>query len=186
MNFDFSDKEKAFFSQVHENMVTFAKERDLESGDLSKIRGHLAGALSVLAPLGYLKLGLATEDAPVSGSLALMAAMEKLSGVSPSIFLSVEMNTRLFGRILNDWDSANDRKKMLELLMAGEIIGAVALSESSMNVENESLATAGIRNGSQVVVNGTKGYVVNGPMADWFAVVGCLDDQTVAFLVEKD
>ncbi|MBC2744169.1 MAG: acyl-CoA dehydrogenase family protein, partial [Desulfosarcina sp.] len=185
MNFDFSDKEKTYFSQVNEAMTAFAEERDLESADLSIIREHLTGALSALAPLGYLKIGFSDEGEPVSGTLALMAAMEQLAGISPSIFLSVEMSTRLFGGILNLWGRSEDKNKMLEKLTAGEVVGAVALSESAMNVENEPLATAGTRDGNQIVVSGTKSYVVNGPMADWFAVVGSLDDQTAVYLIEK-
>ena len=186
MNFDFSDKEKVFFAQVHDAMIAFAQERDLESGDLSTIRDNLAGAISVLAPLGYLKMGVSGKEEPVSGTLALMAAMEQLSGVSPSVFLSVEMSSRLFGRIVNRWDSAGDRNALVEKLVAGEVVGAVALSESAMNVENEPLATVGTREGDRIVVSGTKNYVVNGPLADWFAVAGRLDDQTVIFLVERE
>jgi alkylation response protein AidB-like acyl-CoA dehydrogenase len=186
MNFDFSDKEKAYFDQVRDAMTTFAAERDLESGDLSAIRGNLADALSVLAPLGYLKMGVSGKAEPVSGTLALMAAMEQLSAISPSVFLSVEMSSRLFGRILNRWDSADDRASLVQQLMAGEVVGAVALSETAMNVENEPLATVGTREGDRIVVNGTKNYIVNGPLADWFAVAGRLDDQTVIFLVERE
>ena len=186
MNFDFSDREKAFFSGVDEVMTAYAKDRDLESGDLAMIRDHLAGALSALAPLGYLKLGLQTEDVPVCGSLALVAAMEQVAGISPSIFLSVEMSTRLFGRVLNIGEPSEDRKKILQRLAAGEVVGAVALSESSMNVENEPLATTATRDGGVIDVHGTKSHVVNGPLADWFAVVGRLDGQTGVFLIEKD
>ena len=186
MNFDFSDKEKAYFDQVRDAMIPFASERDLESGDLSTIRDNLSDALSVLAPLGYLKMGVSGNAEPVSGTLALMAAMEQLAGISPSVFLSVEMSSRLFGRIVNRWDSADDRASLVQQLMAGKLVGAVAISESAMNVENEPLATVGTREGDRIVVNGTKNYVVNGPLADWFAVAGRLDDQTVIFLVERE
>ncbi len=186
MNFDFSEKENAFLAQVNAAMTALAEECDLESGDLSMIRKHLAGTLSALAPLGYLKIGLSVNDPPVSGTLALMAAMEQLAGISKSTFLSVEMNARLFGRILDCWHLAEDKQPIMQKLTAGEAVGAVALSESSMNVENDPLATIGTRDGSRIVITGSKRYVVNGPLADWFAVVGRLDDRTVIFLVEKE
>ncbi len=186
MNFDFSEKEKAFFSQVKDGMAAFAEARDLEAGDLSMIRKHLAGALSALAPLGYLKIGFHTDDVPVRGSLALMAAMEQVAGISPSIFLSVEMSARLFGRILNVGAPSEVKKRVTQGLAAGEVVGAVALSESSMNVENEPLATTATRDGGLIDVSGTKSHVVNGPLADWFAVVGRLDGQTGVFLIEKE
>jgi len=185
MNFDFSEKEKMFLAQVSDTMTTFAKARDLESADLSMIRNQLTDTLAVLAPLDYLRIGLIKEGAPMSGTLALMAAMEQLSGIAPSIFLSVEMSARLFGRILGLQKPAADMHKMVEKLASGEAIGAVALSESSMNVENDPLTTAGTRDGRRVAVTGVKSYVVNGPIADWFAVVGRLDDQTAVYLIDK-
>ncbi|WP_319407299.1 acyl-CoA dehydrogenase [uncultured Desulfosarcina sp.] len=186
MNFDFSEKEKTFLAQVSNTMAAFSKAQDLESGDPSMIRNHLTDSLAVLAPLDYLKIGLLKEGAPLSGTLALMAAMEQLSGIAPSIFLSVEMSTRLFGRILRLQEPADDRPKIVEKLALGEVIGAVALSESAMNVENDPLATIGIREGGRIAVSGAKSYVVNGPIADWFAVVGRLDDQTAVYLIEKE
>jgi alkylation response protein AidB-like acyl-CoA dehydrogenase len=186
MNFDFSEKEKTFLAQIGDRMATFAKARDLESGDLSTVRNHLTDTLAVLAPLDYLKIGLIKEGAPLSGTLALMAVMEQLSGIAPSIFLSVEMSTRLFGRILGLQDPTEGTLKIIDKLAAGEVVGAVALSESSMNVENDPLATAGTRDGRRVAVAGVKSYVVNGPIADWFAVVGRLDDQTAVYLIEKN
>ena len=185
MNFDFSDNEKMFLAQISDTMTAFAKAQDLESGDLPMIRNHLTDTLAVLAPLGYLKIGLLKIGAPVSGTLALMSAMEQLSGISPSIFLSVEMSTRLFGRILRLKEPAEDTHKIVEKLASGEVIGAVALSESAMNVENDPLVTAGIRDGRRIAVSGAKSYVVNGPVADWFAVVGRLDNQTAVYLIEK-
>ncbi len=186
MNFDFSDSEKAFFSRVEEVMTAFAKERSLESGDLPAIRANLTGALSAMAPLGYLNIGLHADDVPVCGSLALMAAMEQVAGISPSIFLSVEMSARLFGRILNAGDPSAVKKGIMQRLAAGEVVGAVALSETSMNVENDPLATTATRDGGLIDVSGAKSHVVNGPLADWFAVVGRLDGQTGVFLIEKE
>lgn len=186
MNFDFSEKEKTFLARVSDTMAAFAKSQDLESGDLSMIRKHLTETLAVLAPLDYLKIGLSEEGVPVSGALALMAVMEQLSGIAPSIFLSVEMSTRLFGRILGLQDPTEATHNIVEKLAAGEVVGAVALSESAMNVENDPLSTVGIRDGREIAVSGAKSYVVNGPMADWFAVVGRLDDQTAVYLIEKN
>jgi alkylation response protein AidB-like acyl-CoA dehydrogenase len=115
-----------------------------------------------------------------------MAAMEQLAGISPSIFLSVEMSARLFGRIVNVGDLSDGKKTIVQQLTTGLVVGAVALSESSMNVENEPLETTATREGGVIDVCGTKSYVVNGPLADWFAVVGRLDDQTAVFLIEKE
>ena len=186
MNFDFTDEEKNFFSEIAETMETVAENRNFESGDLDTVRGNLAEALTALAPTGYLKLGLNAENAPVSGTLPLMAAMEQLSGISPSLFLAVEMSTRMFGRVVTLGEEAGKGSDILSALAAGKTVGAVALSEESLNVENDPLTTTATRDGDVVLVNGTKSLVVNGPLADWYAVVGMLDEKAAVFFVEKD
>jgi alkylation response protein AidB-like acyl-CoA dehydrogenase len=185
MNFEFSDNENAFFTELSSALGKFAQDRDLESGDLESVRGHLGEALTALASLGYLKIGLAQPDPPAAGTLALMAAMERLAAVSPSLFLAVEMSTRLFGRALALDGRSSEAEVLEKQIAAGEIVGAVALSETAMNVENDPLTTTGTREGDIIYVNGAKSYVVNGPVADCLAVVGCLDDGLAVFLVDR-
>lgn len=185
MNFDFSEQETAFMSDLDGALGAFARDRDPESGDLEAVRGHLVAALGTLAPLGYLKIGLIQTDEPVSGTLALTAAMERLAGVSPSIFLAVEMSTRLFGRTLALGGPSQEGARIRRRLAAGELIGAVALSETAMNVENDPLTTTGIRKGDAIIVSGSKGHVVNGPLADMFAVIGRLDEGMAVFLIDR-
>ena len=184
MNFDFTDREKAFFDEVKVAMGSVRKIRELESKDIKAIRKNLLAVLNGLRTCGYLQLALAGQDAPVSGTLSLMAAMEKVAGVSYSGFLGVEMSSRMFGRALTlgDPKAAAD---ILEELTAGRIVGALALSEGSLNVENDPLATTGSRDGEVYLVNGSKSFVINGPVADWFAVVGRIEEQAALFLVEK-
>ena len=153
MNFDFTDEEKNFFSEVTKAMETAAENRDFESGNLDTVRDNLAEALTALAPTGYLKLGMNGEDAPVSGTLPLMAAMEQLSGISPSIFLAVEMSTRMFGRAAALGQEAGKGADILSALAAGKTVGALALSEESLNVENDPLTTTASRDGDTVCVN---------------------------------
>ena len=185
MNFDFSATETAFFTELSDALGKFAQDRDLESGNLESVRGNLAAALAVLAPRGYLKIGASLPDPPVAGSLALMAAMERLATVSPSLFLAVEMSTRLFGRALTLGERTPALEALAKQMAAGGIVGAVALSETAMNVENDPLETTGTRQGDTILVSGTKHYVINGPLADCLAVVGCLDDGLAIFLVDR-
>jgi alkylation response protein AidB-like acyl-CoA dehydrogenase len=185
MNFDFSATETAFFAELGSTLRKFAQDRDMESGDLETVRGNLAAALAALAPIGHLKMGLSQTDSPVAGSLALMAAMERLAAVSPSLFLAVEMSTRLFGRALTLGEQTPAVEALAKQIAAGELMGAVALSEAAMNVENDPLTTAGTRKGDTVLVSGAKNYVINGPVADCLAVVGCLENGLAVFLVDR-
>ena len=73
--------------------------------------------------------------------------------------------------------------QLLPLLKTGQILGAVALSEDTMNVHNDPLETEGIEKGDDIRISGVKNFVVNGPVADWIAVVGRMHDKDVIFLM---
>jgi alkylation response protein AidB-like acyl-CoA dehydrogenase len=185
MNFDFSPREKALFQKVHDIMRALEQDRNLESPDQNESAALVRNALARLGASGYLNLGLTEDPDGSNETLTLMGAMEALSVVSPSIFLAVEMSSRVFGRIVRSWGRPEQRERLLGPLRGGQILGAVALCEKAMNTENDPLGTTGRMENETVVINGRKTYVVNGPMADWFAVAGLIENQPVFFLVES-
>jgi alkylation response protein AidB-like acyl-CoA dehydrogenase len=184
MNYDFSDKEFNLFVEIHTIISEFAKTNNLENSDAGLTETNIRQALVLLSQTPYLKLGIEKAE-DYNGLLTLMGAMEVIAGVSPSLFLSIEVSTRIFGRALSSWGSDEQRENLLAPLLSGKLIGAVGLSENSMNVDNEPLQTIGAANGDIVKINGHKQYVINGPVADWLAVAGMMDEKNVLFLVEK-
>ncbi len=186
MNFDFSEEEQKYHLELESTLAGFIAEENLGEGD-SGITGEIVEkCLHILAGNGYLKLELEKSDTAPGGSLNLMACMEILASASQTLYLAVEMSTRMFGRIIRMWGTREQKAHLLPLLTAGEILGAVALSEDAMNVHNDPLATEGIEKGDDIQVSGDKSFVVNGPVADWIAVVGRIHDQDAIFLVERD
>jgi alkylation response protein AidB-like acyl-CoA dehydrogenase len=184
MNYDFSDKEFNLFVEIHTLISEFAKENNIESSDAGLTDENTRQALALLSQTPYLKLGVEqTED--FNGMLTLMGAMEVIAGISPSLFLSIEVSTRIFGRLLSNWGSEEQKKNLLAPLVSGKLIGAVGLSEDSMNVDNDPLQTIAVADGDSVKINGHKQYVINGPIADWFAVAGMMDGKNVICMVEK-
>ncbi len=184
MNYDFNDKEFNLFVEIHTRISEFANGKDLESYDTKNSEKNTRLALALLSETPYLKLGIEKiED--YNGLLTLMGAMEVIAGISPSLFLSVETSTRIFGRILSTWGSDFQKEKLLPALLGGKIIGAVGLSEDAMNVDNDPLKTTATADGDQVKISGRKQYVINAPLADWIAVAGQMDGKNAVFLVEK-
>ncbi len=181
MNYDFSEKEHSFFIDIQNIMQKLAGEKDLEGGDTKE---NVSLALNQLAGTPYLRLCLA-EDKEYNGMLTMMNAMEVVGAFSPSVFLSVEMSARVFGRMIAELGNDRLKETILKPLLEGQVLGAVAVSESSMNVVNEPLQTEGKADGDKVIVNGAKQYVVNAPLADWIAVAGVLDGKPVVFMIEK-
>lgn len=184
MNFDFNDREIAFRERLKglfesESEVSLGQ---LEGSDTSQIRNLVLRFFKILAETGYLSLGLENGK----GSMRLIAAQECLATISPSLFLSVEMNARIFGRLVATYGNSEQKKEILPALKEGRLIGALALSEEGMSIDNKPLHTTGIPVEETVLVSGSKNHVVNAPVADWIAVAGKMEDKVVFFLMEKE
>jgi len=134
-----------------------------------------------LAQAGYLDLGLRDGKNRVS----LVAIRESLAAVAPSLFVSVEVSTRLFGRLISVYGTSDQKADLLPAIQEGRLIGAVGLSEAGMNIEG-SLETLALSTGSDFLVSGSKGHVVNAPIADWIAVAGKTNGRLAFFLLKAD
>ncbi len=184
MNYDYSEKEFTFFIDIYEMLKTFAADHPMDAaGDAAS--KNIGEAVAKLARTPYLKLALEETDG-LSGMTSLMGAMETVAAVSPSLYLSVEYSTRVLGRALAQWATADQKKKWLNPLFDGVCLGALALCEETVNVDNDPLATSGKTEGGNIVVNGRKQFVVNAPRAAFFGVVGLFEDKPAMFMVPKD
>ena len=184
MNFDYSETEKDLCQKVKGVFDTDAKDSlaRLEKGKNNVIRSVVLKYLKSLGRVGYLTCGLDEGK----DTMSLMKAQESLTTISPSLFLTVEVNARIFGRMIAVYGTADQKSQFLDRLKEGRIIGAVALSEGGMNIENNPLQTAGQRVGERYVVNGDKNHVVNAPIADWIAVAGRVKENSAFFVIKKD
>jgi len=183
MNFDYSETQSNLYEKVKgvfdtDTEASFAK---LESGDDDAIRIVVSKYLKVLGQVGYLTLGLENGK----DTVGLVAAQESLATISPSLFLSVEINARIFGRLIAVYGTADQKSQFLPDLKEGRLIGTVALSEGGMNIENNPLHTAGVQVGDGFLVTGEKNHVVNAPIADWIAIAGKVKENIVFFVIKK-
>lgn len=185
MDYDFTEAEFNFFADVEERIKGAGDVSELERRGASGDAEHIRRLLGVLSETGYLEPGLGRAGG-LSSQLALMGAMEVFAGISPSAYLSVEASSRLFGRALDCWAGPEQKQRYLEPIKSGKKIGALALSEGSMNIENDPLATQGEPGGESVMVSGSKQYVINAPVADLIAAAGLCGGRHALFLIEKE
>ncbi|KAB7705495.1 acyl-CoA dehydrogenase [Bacillus aerolatus] len=84
------------------------------------------------------------------------------------------------------------KEKYLPEMAAGNKIGAFALSEPGAGSDATNLATRAEKSGSKWILNGTKHFITNAPVADVFTVFALTDKEKgakggiTAFLIEKD
>ncbi len=184
MNYDFSEKEFTFFIELHQLLTQFADGKKLDDCDLAASQDHVRQVLTLLAGTPYLKLGLDPVEG-FNGLVTLTGAWEVLAHISPSLYLAVETSTRVFGRMIAVWGNDAQKKKWLQGITSGAILGAVGLSEETLNVDNAALTTVGVPHGDRTEITGKKQYVVNAPVADWIAVAGNMQDKPAVFIVDK-
>ncbi|MCP3951454.1 MAG: acyl-CoA dehydrogenase [Desulfobacterales bacterium] len=184
MNYDFSEKEQAFISGIEDALTGCVEKRGSQYQDLAVVDKDLRQTLQQLEASGYTRMGCGADN---GGTQLLMVAMEKVAATAPSLFLGIEMSCRMFGRLLGTWASSPALKDdVFPQVVEGRTVGAVALSEAAMNTENQPLETSGTRDGQQIIVNGTKSFVVNGPLADWIAVAGQFEEKVALFIIARD
>lgn len=88
---------------------------------------------------------------------------------------------------------ANEQQKSryLPQMAAGDAIGAFALTEPNAGSDASNLATTAVRHGDKWILNGTKHFITNGPVAGVVTVMAVTDKSKgargiSAFIVEKD
>ncbi|MDL2286742.1 acyl-CoA/acyl-ACP dehydrogenase [Desulfococcaceae bacterium OttesenSCG-928-F15] len=183
MNFDFS-KEHLELTEAIKNALkkTSGVEKLLSAQNPQEVKRELLNKIGKLVESGYLKLGTGTSFTDCN----VTAVLEVAAQYGPDFFIPMEMSTRLFGRILWNYGTSSQKKTCLEPIQKGLLIGAVALSEKNLSIENAPLACRGEKKGDSVKVTGEKNFVVNGPFADCFAVVGEMDGRSAIFLIPEN
>jgi alkylation response protein AidB-like acyl-CoA dehydrogenase len=183
MDFDFSERQGKIGDEVRRLFTTDSRPslEELENGNDVLIRSSALHWLKILGRAGYLVLGLGDGR----NTVELVAAQESLATVCPSLFLSVEVSARIFGRLIAIYGTPDQRAQLLPALGEGELIGTVAISEGCMSLENNPLSTTGVSFGQGFMLNGSKSHVVNAAIADWIAVAGKTEENAAFFLINK-
>lgn len=125
------------------------------------------------------------------GYLAHTVAIEELSRGSGSVSLSYGAHSNLCVNQLNLNGSEDQKQRYLPKLCSGEHVGALAMSEAGAGSDVVSMKLRAERKGDQFLLNGTKMWITNGPVADTLVVYAKTDPSAgprgiTAFIIEKD
>jgi isovaleryl-CoA dehydrogenase len=124
------------------------------------------------------------------GYLAHCVAMEEISRASASVGLSYGAHSNLCVNQLRRNGNDEQRRKYLPKLISGEHVGALAMSEPGAGSDVVSMRTRADRKGDGYVLNGSKMWITNGPVADTIVVYAKTDRTAgargiTAFIIEK-
>ncbi|MDA0664625.1 MAG: isovaleryl-CoA dehydrogenase, partial [Proteobacteria bacterium] len=119
-----------------------------------------------------------------------VVAVEELSRASASVGLSYGAHSNLCVNQINRNGTEEQKRRYLPKLISGEHVGALAMSESGAGSDVVSMRLRAERKGDRYILNGTKMWITNGPVADTLVVYAKTDPAAdkrgiSAFLVEK-
>jgi isovaleryl-CoA dehydrogenase len=110
--------------------------------------------------------------------------MEEISRASASVGLSYGAHSNLCVNQIRRNGTPAQKKKYLPKLVAGEAVGALAMSEPGAGSDVVGMKLRAERRGDRYVLNGNKMWITNGPDADVLVIYGKGEGIT-AFIVEK-
>ncbi len=144
-----------------------------------------------LGKLGLLGITVEEEHGGAGlGYLEHCIAMEEVSRGSASVGLSYGAHSNLCVNQIRRNGSEEQKRRYLPKLISGEWVGALAMSEPGSGSDVVSMRLRAEKRGSRYVLNGTKMWITNGPVAETLVVYAKTDIQAgprgiTAFLIEK-
>ncbi len=189
MNFELSQDQQQIQQLAHE----FA-EKDLLPGVIERDEKaeFPLEAFKKLGKTGIYGLPYSTEVGGLGGSyLSYILAVEEISKVDASFGIAFSVDTSLYGgSIMNSSAPTEIKKKFLAPITYGEKIGSFGLTEHTAGSDAAGQKTVATKDGDSYILNGSKCFNTNGPLAD-YTVIYCLTDPALgtkgmaAFVVEK-
>lgn len=189
MNFELTEQQQHIVNQAREftakRLAPDVVERDETSTfpiDAFKEFGSM-GMYGLCYPKEFGGTGL--------GYVPYILAVEEVSKVDASFGIAFSVNTSLYGgSIMYSNADAEQKKRFLSPIASGQAIGSFGLTEHSAGSDAAGQKTIAEKDGDSYILNGTKIFNTNGPLAD-YTVVYALTDPSIgtksmcAFVVEK-
>jgi isovaleryl-CoA dehydrogenase len=124
------------------------------------------------------------------GYLAHCVAMEEVSRASAAVGLSYGAHSNLCVNQIRRNGSREQKSRYLPKLISGAHVGALAMSEPNAGSDVVSMRTRADRKGDRYILNGSKMWITNGPVADTLVIYAKTDRTAgargiTAFIVEN-
>jgi isovaleryl-CoA dehydrogenase len=124
------------------------------------------------------------------GYLAHCVSMEEISRASGAVGLSYGAHSNLCVNQIRRNGSAEQKQRYLPKLISGEHVGALAMSEAGAGSDVVSMRTRAERKGDRFILNGSKMWITNGPLAETLVIYAKTDPAAgprgiTAFIVEN-
>ena len=166
MDFAFTEEQRLFAESVRR----FATDK-LQPGALKRAHDPEFdwATAQMIADQGLLGITLKAEDGGIGGTLMdAVIAIEQVALVCPKSADIVQAGN--FGpiRTFAEYGTPQQKEKWLPDLLSGKMLISLGMSEPDAGSAATELRTSAREDGDHYVLNGTKRFITNGPVADTF------------------
>lgn len=164
MDFELTREQKMIKKNVREFMrkeiAPIAEELDREA--------HLPeGIWKTLGDLGLLGIGIPEEyEGSGMDKFTFTLVVEEIARVCPGIALSYVAHSNLCAHNISHNASVDIKQKFLPGLCTGDLIGCLGITEPDAGSDAVGIQTTADRDGDHFILNGSKMFITNAPMAD--------------------
>lgn len=193
MNYELNDIQKSIkdnFKKFCENEIK-PQAPLLDIGDGKSVE-LLKKNIKKLGDLGYLGMIHEEEYGGTDQDLINFAiAGEEVARACAATFLSAGASCGLCGMPIRLFGSKKQKEKYLPGIVSGDIIGSFGLTEPQAGSDAVAIATTAKKKGDKWILNGTKTFITNAPIADVCLVMAYNDKEAgpangvTAFLIDK-
>jgi butyryl-CoA dehydrogenase len=176
MDFSLTDEQEQFLKSLKEFL---ANEILPHAAEMDRTETFRRDNLRALAEFGYTGLNFPERFGGANADFvtATLAGIE-VSRACASTSLTVGASLALCGYPILQYGSEAQQRNFLPKLISGEWLGALALTEPNAGSDLAAIKTHAERRGDRLIINGTKTYITNGPIADLILTfVATMDDQ---------
>ncbi len=195
MNYSLNDVQKS----IKDNFSTFCSKELapraplLDKASDDEVKVLIKENIRKLAEIGF--LGIGHEEKYGGTNLDLITqsiAGEEVAKACASSFLSGGASCGLFGTPLRLFGTEEQKQKYLPGIIKGDIIGSFGLTEPEAGTDAAAIKTTAVKKGNEWVLNGSKTFITNAPIAD-VCLVMAYNDKAVgpgsgvtAFIVDSN
>jgi alkylation response protein AidB-like acyl-CoA dehydrogenase len=115
---------------------------------------------------------------------------EEISAVNGGLDMARMATTTLYGMPIARFGTPEQKKKYLEPIVSGDLIGCIGITEPDVGSDTAGMKTRAEKDGDEWILNGEKRFITNGSQADYMCAFAITDptvkskDGMTAFIVD--
>ena len=179
----FTDEER----MVQETVGRFVDDQVLPGAQDAFERHYFPRELILqAAELGLLGSSIEGYDCAGMNNVSYGLICQELERGDSGLRSFVSVQSSLVMYPIYTFGSEEQKKRWLPAMARGEVIGCFGLTEPQGGSDPSNMKTHAKRDGDDWVLNGSKMWITNGPIADAALVWAVSDEGVLGFIVEKD